>query len=67
MSDPEEAPGVATTKPQCSLKKYGVRSLAQTISAKGDPPGERWSIRALGKNPDAFAAAVRARRPKSKG
>jgi len=55
-----------TAKPKRSLKKYGVSSLAQSISIKRDKSGSRWNYRRLEKKPRRLKASISRAKPKRK-
>jgi hypothetical protein len=48
----------AVAKPKRSLKKYGVMSLAQSISVRNNKSGLRWASSVLEKNPDTLDATI---------
>jgi hypothetical protein len=58
QTDNGEAPVGPATKLMRSLVKYGVMSLAQSISFKNGDAGSRWNYDILGKNPDALEAII---------
>lgn len=62
-TDNGEAPEGSTTKPMRSLVKYGVMSLAQSISFKNGDAGSRWNYSILRKNPDALEAKIPSKKP----
>jgi hypothetical protein len=64
QTDNGEAPVGPTTKPMRSLVKYGVMSLAQSISFKNGDAGSRWNYGILGKNPDALEAIIPSKKPR---
>lgn len=66
QTDPSDTPESVTTKPKRSLKKYGVTSLAQSISLKNDDTGLRWNLNVLGKNPDSLSRAAGPKKPRRK-
>jgi hypothetical protein len=52
---------------QCALLvKYGVMSLAQSISFKNGEAGSRWDYGILGKNPDALEAIISSKQPRGR-
>jgi hypothetical protein len=53
-------------KPKRSLEKYGVMTLAQSISFKGGEIGSRWNPKVLGKNKEALRAASRSAKKRSR-
>jgi hypothetical protein len=60
--DTDESPPDATIRPIRTLKKWGVMSLAQSMSVKRTRL--RWNYRVLGKNPEALKAAAFLRKPR---
>jgi hypothetical protein len=64
QTDNGEASEGPTTKPMRSLVKYGVMSLAQSISFKNGEAGSRRNFGILGKNPDALEAMVPLKKPR---
>ena len=66
LDDSGDVPASPTAKPTRSLEKYGVMSLAQSISVKSDESGLRWNTSVLEKNPDTLEASNPLAKPKRK-
>jgi hypothetical protein len=64
QADNGEGPVGPTKKAMRSLVKYGVMSLAQSISFKNGDAGSRWNHGVLGKNPDALKAIIPSKKPR---
>jgi hypothetical protein len=60
--DTDETPTRATVKPIRTLKKWGVVSLAQSMSVKRTRLW--WHMRMLERNPEALKAAVLSKKPR---
>ena len=65
-ADSADTPESLMAKPRRSLKKYGVMSLAQSISMRNDGSRLRWNMGLLEKNPDALEASRGLAKPKRK-